>query len=71
MKRPDECITWCDKGLCLDPQNSVLGELRKSSFEIKKTMERDARKNAAKEKKQLREDSVNLNFFNVIFLNWS
>jgi hypothetical protein len=42
----------------MEPQNSVLAELRKKSIEVKKTIERDTRKNAAKEKKKLQEDSV-------------
>ena len=58
MKRPAECIEWCDKGLASNPDDKVLLQLRKESDEVQKTTERDERKKAAKEKKQKKEEQV-------------
>ena len=58
LKRPAECMEWCDKGLALTPTDKVLLELRKSAEELQKTTERDERKKAAKERKLKKEEEV-------------
>jgi len=60
MIRPDECLDWCEAGLKLDPQNTTLIKLSQKSTESKRKLERDKRKNAAKERKQMKEDSVRI-----------
>jgi hypothetical protein len=58
MKRPTECIEWCNRGLASNPTDKVLLQLRAESEELQKTTERDERKKAAREKKQKKEEQV-------------
>ena len=63
LKRPLECIEWCDRGLATNPEDKVLSQLRIESADLQKTLERDERKKAALEKKQKKEEQVRGNTF--------
>lgn len=53
MDKYDDCIEWCDKGLQLDQTEKTLLEMRRKSNYQKKQHERDERKRALIEKKQI------------------
>jgi len=56
LKRFDDCQTWCDRGLKIDPKHSELLKIRSDSVRLSKEKERDERKRAMIEKKKKAEE---------------
>lgn len=52
LKQYQQCQTWCDKGLKIEPNHQELTKLRKDSVKLLKQIERDTRKKEMEEKKK-------------------
>ncbi|XP_064625421.1 tetratricopeptide repeat protein 4-like [Lineus longissimus] len=57
LKIPRECVKWCDEGLKIDPKNETLLELRSQAEQLKKVVDKDRRKELAKQKKREKEEN--------------
>ncbi|KAG7487735.1 hypothetical protein MATL_G00026680 [Megalops atlanticus] len=51
LRNYGDALQWCEEGLRVQPKDRKLQELRATADKLKRTMERDARKAKAKEKK--------------------
>jgi len=57
LKKYEDCQTWCDKGLKIEPKHEELNKLRAEAGRIWKQLDRDERKRKAAEKKKKEEES--------------
>lgn len=55
-KKYEECISWCDEALIIEPKNDKIQEIRQKAIQLQKSQERDQRKEKLQERKELSED---------------